>query len=73
MEINHSVNEQLNLIASQVRLLAGLMLAGSNLNEEESDAFAMMLKDVAGRLDRLTGENQPLPLLREWGQESQHS
>lgn len=73
METSHPVNEQLNLIASQVRLLAGLMLAGSNLNEEESDAFAMMLKDVAGRLDRLTGENPLVPSLKEWRQESQHS
>lgn len=67
MDMQHQTKDQITRISSQVRLLSGLMSAGSGLSDVESNAFALMLRDIAGRLDKLTEAlqdhpvNQPFP------------
>jgi len=56
MENDYPITDRLSLCAEQVRLIAGLMLTSTGLQEIESDAFALMLQDLAERLECLTGE-----------------
>jgi len=58
MDKQYPITDQLSVITAQVRLLAGLMLAGSSLQEVESDAFALMLQDLAVRLEHVTEASQ---------------
>lgn len=58
MEMQRPITDQLGLIAGQVRLLADLMLAGPDLQEVESGAFALVLQDLAVRLEGMAGKTE---------------
>jgi len=56
MDNENPVTDPICLCAAQVRLIAGLMMAGASLQKVESEAFALMLQDLAERLERITGK-----------------
>ncbi len=53
MEMNYPAVDQLNLLAAQVRLLADLALEKDNLQGVDPDALALVLQDIAARLERI--------------------
>ncbi|WP_428634687.1 hypothetical protein [Sedimenticola sp.] len=53
MEIDYPAVDQLNLLAAQVRLLADLTLEKDNLQGVDPDALALVLQDIAARLERI--------------------
>lgn len=66
MDMQHPIAYQLNLVAAQAKLLAGLMLNVTDPREVEHDALALVLQDLAIRLERLgevseCGGNCPHP------------
>ncbi len=52
MELDHSVADSIQHVASHLRVLADLMLPGADLREVDQPALAQVLDDLARRLDR---------------------
>ena len=53
MEQHYPTIDQLNLIAAQLRLLADLTLDRNNLQGVNPDALALVLQDLAARLEQM--------------------
>ncbi len=52
MELDHSVADSIQHVASHLRVLADLMLPGADLREVDQPALAQVLDDLARRLDK---------------------
>ena len=66
MEMHYPTVDQLNLIAAQLRLLADLTLEKSNLQGVAPDALALVLEDLAARLERIVQASEDSPLADPW-------
>jgi hypothetical protein len=51
--MEQQTEDQLNLIAAQLRLLVDLVLESNNLQGIEPDALALVLQDLAARLAQI--------------------
>ncbi len=58
MDKHHPHHDRLSLIAAQIRLLADLTLTARNLEEVQGDALALVLQDLAVRLERVAEQSE---------------
>lgn len=54
MDMQYPITYQLNLAAAQLSMLSRLMLNVTDPREVEHDSVALVLQDLAGRLERLS-------------------
>ena len=66
MENNGPITDRIDLIAAHLRLIADLLLVAADQKEVNLPAFALVMEDLAARLERATEETARL-LLSETG------
>ena len=69
MDSQYPITDQLNLIAAQARLLADLTVERDNLQGVATDALALVIQDLAARLERLAEASEDCgnrPLTEQW-------
>lgn len=58
MDTEFPITDKLSCCSAQLRLIANLMLSGPRLDDDESASFALMLRDLATRIEGLMGESE---------------
>lgn len=56
MDNNYPITDQIELVAAHLRLIADLMLTGADLKEVDLPAFALVMEDLAVRLEEAIQE-----------------
>jgi hypothetical protein len=62
---------EIDRVSGHVRLIADLMLAGTDLHDVDRGAFAQVLHDLAVRLDRAAGALEDLDRSARTAEEAQ--
>ncbi|HEY0720918.1 MAG TPA: hypothetical protein VGE50_06655 [Gammaproteobacteria bacterium] len=66
MDNNYTIRDRIELVAAHLRLIADLLLAAADPKEVNLAAFALVMEDLAARLERAAEETAP-SLLSETG------
>ncbi len=56
MDTKTPITDQIELVAAYLRFVADLMITGADLKEVNLAAFALVMEDLAARLERATEE-----------------